>query len=60
MTIEILQEMQEKLADLKHQKFLIENILSKCNDINVYERLKDKLEKINQDILLYEYELDID
>lgn len=60
MTIEILQEMQEKLADLRHQKYLCETILSECNDINVCTRLRDKLEKVNQDILFYENELDID
>lgn len=60
MTIEGLQEMQEKLADLKHQKYLIENILGKCNDMNVCSRLREKLETINLDILFYEYELDID
>lgn len=60
MTIEILQEMQEKLADLKFQKELCETLLDKCNDLNVCERLKEKIQQIEQDILLYEYELDID
>ena len=60
MTIEGLEEMQDRLRELKEQKDLCESLLSKCNDLNTCARLKEKIEEVKRDILFYENELDLD
>lgn len=60
MTIEGLEEMLQKLEELKSEKDFCERCISVCLDVNERERLSKKLEDIKWDIMFYESELDID
>lgn len=60
MTAEVLKELQDKLQDLKNKKLRFQTQLQCCNDVNVCEFLKERIESIELDIVFYENELDID
>ena len=60
MKVEIMQELQGKLTELKNEKKRYQTQLECCNDVSVCEFLKDRIESLNRDIVFYQNELDID